>query len=498
MWRAVIVGVMGLALAISGIFALEHARADLVITERVFGTTPITVMHLPQAEGPVVVLAHGFAGSRPLMAAWQIALARAGYLTVSYDLEGHGANPTPMRGDVTVIEGTTTYLMRQLAQVTNFAARLPRSDGRVAYIGHSMSSDIVIRQALADDRVETVIALSVFSQAITPQSPRSLLMINGEWEGALRAQSARVMAELGVAEGELVGDPATAFARQAIYAPYVDHVAILYSRSAILATLAWLDGTFNLDRANGAEVTRLGLPILAALAGLVILGIALARLLPKPAPHLRRKQSLSRGAFWLAALVPMLVTPLALRGLGLPFMPVLVADYLALHLALYGLLTWGILWRAGLRPALDLRAVVYGALLAGYCLMTIGVMLDRYVADFAPFGARLPLLAVILIGAIVALSADAALIDAGRAPLWRRLAARLCFLASILIAVSLDFDRLMFLVIILPVILLFYLSFGLIGAAVGRRAGQAAMGLGLGVMMAWALAASFPLFDALA
>jgi hypothetical protein len=46
------------------------------------------------------------------------------------------------------------------------------------------------------------------------------------------------------------------------------------------------------------------------------------------------------------------------------------------------------------------------------------------------------------------------------------------------------------------VILLFYLSFGLMGAWVGKRTGSVvAMGLGLGLILGWALGVTFPMFD---
>ena len=53
-----------------------------------------------------------------------------------------------------------------------------------------------------------------------------------------------------------------------------------------------------------------------------------------------------------------------------------------------------------------------------------------------------------------------------------------------------------FLIIILPVILLFYLSFGTMGRFVGQRTGSVvAVGLGLGLILGWALGVTFPMFD---
>ena len=172
----------------------------------------------------------------------------------------------------------------------------------------------------------------------------------------------------------------------------------------------------------------------------------------------------------------------------------LVADYLALHLALYGSLTLGLAAWAGVLPKLD--GWYWGLALAAFGLIAFGGVLDRYVASFLPVAGRLPVMAVILPGAILAMLADAILQEAGRARLWRRWTARILFLASLGLAVFLDFERLFFLLIILPVILLFYLSFGLMGAWVGKRTRSVvAMGLGLGLILGWALGVTFPMFD---
>jgi hypothetical protein len=53
----------------------------------------------------------------------------------------------------------------------------------------------------------------------------------------------------------------------------------------------------------------------------------------------------------------------------------------------------------------------------------------------------------------------------------------------------------MFLVIILPVIVLFFAVFGLLGRRVGLRASALPVGLALGVVLAWSLASTFPVFE---
>jgi len=89
--------------------------------------------------------------------------------------------------------------------------------------------------------------------------------------------------------------------------------------------------------------------------------------------------------------------------------------------------------------------------------------------------------------------ADAMLTAQASAP--RRLAIRAGFVLSLGLAVALDFEALFFLILIAPVMILFYLVFGTMGRDVAVRSGSLSAGLALGVVLAWALGVSFPLFQ---
>ena len=488
MTRGILVALLALVSLGLGLWGLEAPRAGLQITQAEVGQTPVTVMRRPEAEGPVVVIAHGFAGSRQLMSAWQLSLARAGFITVSFDFEGHGRNPVPMSGDVTSVDGTTRLLMAETGRVTDFAVALPGAQPRVALVGHSMASDIVVRQGLADPRVAAIVGISVFSQAVTAEEPRNLLILNGAWEGALRDEARRVMAELDATEGETVGTPGDGFARRAEAVPFAEHVGVLFAPSGITAATDWLAASFGVPAA--ARPVTLGPWILLTLFGVVLLVLPLAHLLPRgPAPW-----HPPRGLFWALALGPAIATPLILSLFDTRFLPVLVADYLALHLALYGALVIGAASWLGGRPRLGGWA--WGLALAAYGILVFGGIMDRYVGSFVPHAGRVPVILAILPGAVLAMVADALLLEATRAALWRRIVARGAFLMSLGIAVALDFERLFFLIIILPVILLFYLGYGMMGRFLGKRTGSVlAMGIGLGIILGWALGVTFPMFD---
>jgi hypothetical protein len=134
---------------------------------------------------------------------------------------------------------------------------------------------------------------------------------------------------------------------------------------------------------------------------------------------------------------------------------------------------------------------------AGWAVLVFGGMLETYVASFWPTPERLTIIAAIAAGAVPFMLADAALTEGGRAPLWRVLAVRGLALGSLGLAVALDFERLFFLVIILPVILLYFLLFGTVAGWVGRATWRpAAAGVALGFFLAWALGVTFPLFAA--
>ena len=116
-------------------------------------------------------------------------------------------------------------------------------------------------------------------------------------------------------------------------------------------------------------------------------------------------------------------------------------------------------------------------------------------ASFWPIAVRLPIIAAMAVGALAHMLADSLVTEGGRTALWRVLAARGAFIASLGAAVALDLKRLFFLLIIIPVIVVLFTIFGLMGGWVGRRTDSpCTAGIGLGLLLAWALGVSFPLF----
>ncbi|ROU03733.1 alpha/beta hydrolase [Histidinibacterium lentulum] len=475
--------IVALLLILGSLVLLEVSRAGVTIERADVGDTPVSLYARPGAEGPVAVIAHGFAGSRQMMQGYALPLARAGYRVHVFDFLGHGRHDRPMSGDVGSVDGTTRLLVDQTAEVVEAAGA---GGEPIALLGHSMATDVLVRVAAERGDIGPVVLVSAFSEVIDASLPRDLLLVTGAWEPGLRgfALEAARMVDPGAEEGETViaGD----IRRRAEIAPFVEHVSVLYSRAGRRASLDWLDTAYG--RSSNVAILPTGWAILGLLGGLVLIFAPLARRLPAHQVHANDP---SAGQIALAALGPAILAPLVAVALNPGVLPVLVADYLALHLALFGAAQILLLWRWGVTTGpVDWRAL---GLLALWCAL-FGLALDRYAANFLPTPGRLWIIAALALGAVPFMLADALLTY--RAGLGRRFALRGGFFLSLGIAVALDFEGLFFLMMIAPVILLFFAVFGTMGRAAGTRSGPLAPGLVLGLALAWALGVSFPLFQA--
>lgn len=462
----------GLLLLICSLWILERARTGVDIENIMVGQTPVTVMQ-GEGDGPAVVVAHGFAGSRQMMQGYSLLLAQAGYRVFAFDFEGHGRHRVPMSGDVNAIDGTTRLLMNQTQQVIETARA---DDAPVALLGHSMATDILIRVANETENIGPLVLLSAFSQAVDESAPRDLLFVTGAWEPGLRefalesAASARPEAR-----------------RDVLIAPIVEHVSILHSRAGRKAAVDWVNTYYDRDLTPAPGQT--GWALIGVLAAITLLFSQVARFAPASAPP---QTPVSGRVALMASALGALATPPLAWLVTVDFLDVLVADYLMVHLAIYGMLQLAFLMWARVRLApLDLRA---SCLLLVWTLFVFGFALDRYGASFWPTPERWQIIAILAIGAVPFMLADARLtVGAG---LMHRVLVRTAFLASLGFAVALNFSELSFLFMIAPVVVLFFLSFGYMGRISAARSGATSAGVALGLALAWAIGVSFPLFAA--
>jgi dienelactone hydrolase len=498
------VGLLAVCALILGLRQLESATRGLSVAQLEESGVPMTLYRpVGDAPAPVVVIAHGFAGSRQLMQAYAVTLARNGYIAVTFDFPGHGRNVTPFVANLEDQTARLRVLTQALEPAVALGLRQPEADGRYALLGHSMAGDVMVR--FAESARPPVLASVLVSPYLSPDidtaSLRNLLFIYGALEPEmLHAQGIEAISDVAaesVDEGRTYGSHGQGDARRLVLAPGVEHIGVLYAETALEEALAWLNQAF--DHRGSGFVDRRGSGLGLLYLGILALAWPLSKLLPRVS---ERPQG--AGLPWRrllpVAIAPALLTPLILWHAPNDFLPILLGDYLALHFAVYGILTAIGVWLArrsvmdsgAERP--DLRALAVATLAASvYATLAFAVPTDRFVTALLPGSERFYLVLVILGGSLMYFLADEWATRgpaAARGGYW---STKVFFLVSLLLAVALNLDELFFLIIIVPAILILFLIYGLLSGWVYNSTRHPAVGaVANAIAFASAVAVTFP------
>ena len=102
-----------------------------------------------------------------------------------------------------------------------------------------MASDIVIR-ASADERIKSVVAISPYSTGITPEFPKDLLLISGQFENHLRSHALKMVKTFrpDAEENTEYADERTR--RKASYIKNTGHVSVIYAPQTTKIIIDWL------------------------------------------------------------------------------------------------------------------------------------------------------------------------------------------------------------------------------------------------------------------
>ena len=140
--------------------------------------TPVRLdldVYLPQTSepSPIVVLAHGFGGSKQSVADQAQRLADAGYITIAYTARGFG------KSTGTISMNSPQFEVADARKVIDFATQLKnlrldaKDDPRIAFVGGSYGGALALLAAGYDDRIDVVVADITYNdlqQALFPQS----------------------------------------------------------------------------------------------------------------------------------------------------------------------------------------------------------------------------------------------------------------------------------------------------------------------------------------
>lgn len=501
-----LVALLGAIAMSAALWQLFGARAGLDVSHRAVDGIPISVFADRLAEpAPVVVIGHGFAGSRQLMLPFATTLARNGYTAVVFDFPGHGDNRTLLAGEIGE-EERTRALLDAFARVVEEARALPGGDGRLATLGHSMAGDILVRYALEHDGSTAAVAVSPYlSKDPEADRPRNLLLIYGALEPPIVEAQGREAVALAagappekIETGKTYGDMADGTARRLVIAEGVEHIGVLYSETSLRAAVDWLDQAFARP-AKDSGVDRRGPWLGLYFLGVMLLAWSLSALLPRAAEF-----PLGAGLGWRrllpVAVLPAILTPLILWPLPTDFMSIVIGDYIALHFGLYGILVIAGLLRIGERPGSLLRGTYFAAaalaVTAVILFQTLALTLpvDRFVASYLPGAQRLPTVMALFVGTLIWFVADEWLTRGEGAARGGYPFTKFLFLVSLALAVALNLNELFFLVIIIPAILALFIVYGLFSRWIYRSTNQPIIAaLANALAFATAIAVSFPL-----
>ncbi len=147
----------------------KHIRAKLFRPESADKTNPL----------PGVVFIHGYQNNRESGDAYNIELARRGFVVLGIDAIGRGNSDIP--NDLDDPDFDPTFGTRTSIK---YLKSLPFVDSNsVGMMGHSMGAKFAYNVALEDESVGAVVIIgSAYDKRATPTAPKNMLMIIGEMD----------------------------------------------------------------------------------------------------------------------------------------------------------------------------------------------------------------------------------------------------------------------------------------------------------------------------
>jgi pimeloyl-ACP methyl ester carboxylesterase len=443
------------------------------------------------------------------MLPYAVTLARAGYTVLIFDLPGHGRNTEPMLADIADREGRYQQLSTTLAEVVALARE--RGNGEVGLLGHSLGSELVTRYAQEQEAIAAVVGVSLVYEDTTATSPANLLVLTGAFEAGLRPIGQAVADEAADGAGEsgvLYGDFAAGTARQVIFVPNVEHIGVLFSPVALAAALEWFQQAMPLPGGN-IETSYIDDRILwlaLLFGGSILLFWPLSRIVDRVhTPVMPDRRWAGRIWWWLSILLPIIVTPVALRLLPLEgLLPILVGGPLAAFFAIYGLVSLSglLMYRlsgpdfqrsgnTGVKLPIILAATL---IMFGYVLLSNGLPAQFFVLNYFPPPLRLPIFGLVWLAMLPYFLADEWLTRGPSVPRGAYVISKIAILLALALAIALNPSQLFFLILIAPLLLGYFLVYGMYSSWMYRRSGVALIGaLANSAIFAWIVAVTFPL-----
>jgi pimeloyl-ACP methyl ester carboxylesterase len=290
--RKVVVLAILLFVVLGAQYMTWQQHSPITVTNETIAGNPVNHYAVPAgAAKGVVIVAHGFAANKEMMSPWGYYLAYAGFDAYVFDEPGHGQSNRPL--PVWTGAGNDVLGNNLRAMIDELVTQHRAEPGRIALVGHSMGGAAVTAAALADSRVKATVAVSsAYSQPVPAGKPSDFLSLAAERDPAymvkavtaLAAQSAGGQGEL----GKQYGSFADGTARASSVIPGRNHITILYDETVMVQTTQWIGAALGVDvQPDGATPW---LWVFVALGGAAGVVMAIASILA-PATRVRESRS---------------------------------------------------------------------------------------------------------------------------------------------------------------------------------------------------------------
>lgn len=282
---------------------IDHILIQYDVTRRV--ATPL--------DAPLALLLHGFSGNRVMMRLIAVALADAGFISVSVDLRGHGSSEGTM-GEL------DDFIEDLYAVLRSLQAHGIGDPTRLVLLGHSMGGGVVLQpRPQGPAAVATIGVAPVASpEWVTTTTPPNLLLILSTADAVINATVVRETFEKAVNGSREVNEVHVLHgtARKLTVLDGGDHLNLLYHEAVIGEIVAWsTQYVFDEARPLTSAPHQTHLATYVALAGgtAVILSILSALWREERAPTHPGK---ARGEDDRRAVLTMGVTAIVGAGVG--------------------------------------------------------------------------------------------------------------------------------------------------------------------------------------
>jgi len=472
---------------------LKLSEANLTSVKEFVGDTPITLTFKDNTKNNgIVFLAHGFAGSTSFMRPIAVALAEAGYLTVRFDFLGHGRHPLPYSGDITTIAGATKKFVNQTNEViSHYLAKYDHSFSMI--IGHSMASDIIIRSASYDTRLNSAVAISAYTDALESDKPKNVLILNGQWEPQLRTKSLEILKSIGITnpnEGQTYGSLIDNTVRKVEFIKNADHVGVLYSIRTQKELLDWVNF---LNKGRQAFIGNyIGIWTGILFFSIFFLVLVLVKFLDH---NTSTKYRFSYIRFFSLNILACALSPLILFYYQINFVEYPAHNHLINQMILISIILFFSVPSAQIKVLpTSFNFPLFAVLTILFCIL-FGSVLDSYVSSFLLSGTRVPLFFFCLIGSVPLMVLMQIYYDNYSNGWIVGNIFKLFLIVSLSTSILLDISQLFIIGYAIILFLAFALIFGFLANMVTRKyTNTLSVGLANGIALAWTFSTALPLY----